>query len=109
MAIRTTGDMRLYASNSNKESIDTVPQNMLLEITDVKMRVDSSNIYYAKVRDYKKQFVGWVSLGSAHYELLEGPKTVETPKAYDSNRYMTYTNSDGTYVSYDARGTTYNF
>lgn len=95
--------MRLFASNSNKEVIDTIPQNVLLEITDVKMRIDSSSTYYAKVRDYKKQFVGWVSLGSAHYELLVGLDYKNDAK------YMTYTNSDGsTYAKYDARGI-YNF
>ena len=96
--------MRLFASNSNKGgALDIIPENMLLEITDIKLREDSNNIYYAKVRDYKRQFVGWVSLSSLHYELLVGLDYKNDTK------YMTYTNSDGTYTRYDAKGNMYNF
>ena len=77
--------MRLCATNETGTGIDTVPSGVLLRVKEVRLRKNSSSVYYAKIESVDGIYKGWVSLGSSHYDLyVRGVRIIHNiPKESD--------------------------
>ena len=76
--LKTVARMRLCATNETGAGIDTVPSGVLLQVKEVRLRKNSSIVYYAKVESVDGIYKGWVSLGSSHYDLYTRSEKITT-------------------------------
>lgn len=76
--LKTVARMRLCATNETGAGIDTIPSGVLLQVKEVRLRKNSSSVYYARVESVDSIYKGWVSLGSSHYDLYTRGDKVAT-------------------------------
>ena len=73
--LKTVGKMRLYASNDGSLGIGTIQSDTILVIKEIKVRHNSSSVYYARVESIDDKYKGWVPLSSIYYDLyIRGEK-----------------------------------
>ena len=79
LLLQTVARMRLCATNETGAGIDTIPSGILLHVKEVRLRKNSSSVYYARVISIDGKYEGWISLGSNHYDLyIRGEKLYQT-------------------------------
>ena len=109
--LKTIARMRLCATNETGAGIDTIPSSVLLQVKEVRLRKNSSSVYYAKVESVDGKYKGWVSLGSSHYDLYIRGVRIANEWKDENELYQTWTHP--AYITedmiFDKNGVIYNF